>query len=307
MTAIGENTTGHSVALPGRDGEVIELAWAAETDTGHRRQHNEDSYVVSPPLFAVADGMGGHSAGDLASDAVVTRIAEAATGDFAEEDVIERALRKATKDITRVADEAHLGVGTTATGASLRVIDGQPFWSVFNVGDSRVYLAEGGELSQVTVDHSVVQELVDAGMITAEAAEHHPDSNIITRAVGFNADAVPDYWLLPLRTGMRLLLCSDGLSKELDSARIREILCGDGTVAQVAEELVLRALDAGGRDNVTVVVIEVVAAPQPEPGAESANVADDAQADSDEEADEEGDTIPRRPASGAEHQEEPNT
>src|SRR5690606_30725989 len=107
--------------------------------------HNEDSFVAAPPLFAVADGMGGHSAGDRASHAVVTRIAEAATGDFAEATVIEGALRSATADISEVVDEAHMGVGTTVTGASLVLVDGVAHWSVFNVGDSRVYVAEGGQ------------------------------------------------------------------------------------------------------------------------------------------------------------------
>jgi serine/threonine protein phosphatase PrpC len=286
MTEIGSNTASHSVAIPGAPGGTIELSWGVATNTGHRRKHNEDSYVATPPLFAVADGMGGHSAGDLASAAVVRRIAEAATGEFAETGVIEGALRLATTDIAAVADEASLGVGTTVTGAALVLVNGAPCWSVFNVGDSRVYLAEGGELSQVTVDHSVVQEMVDAGMISAGDAEHHPDSNIITRAVGFNAEPVPDFWLLPVRAGMRLLLCSDGLSKEVAGGQLAELVTAGALTAELAEELVLKALDAGGRDNITVVVIDVLAAPEivlPPAGA-------GAEGDDDEDME---DTVPR--------------
>lgn len=290
MTEIGENTARHTVAIPGRPGEGIVLAWGVASNTGHRRQHNEDSFVAAPPLFAVADGMGGHSAGDLASAAVVNRLAEAAVGDYSDEETIERALGLATSDIGAVVDEASLGVGTTVTGAALVLVDGVPHWTVFNVGDSRVYLVENGALTQVTVDHSVVQELVDAGMISAADAERHPDSNIITRAVGFNADAVPDYWRIPVRTGMRLVLCSDGLNKELDAEQINEALTAGAPVHEVADMLVLKALDAGGRDNVTVVVVDVLSAPATDAALDGA----------DDDAEDIDDTIPREaPAGGS--------
>lgn len=256
MTEIGENTARHGVALP--TGGEIELAWAVATHTGHRRKHNEDSFVATPPLFAVADGMGGHSAGDLASAAVVRRLSEATKGRFGEPREIGRALQLATQDIGEVSDEASLGVGTTVTGAMLTMDDDEASWLVFNVGDSRVYLLEDGELVQVTIDHSVVQEMVDAGMIAAGDAETHPDSNIITRAVGFNADPVPDFWHIPIRAGTRLLLCSDGLTKEVDVATIAEVLAAGSGCDAVVTDLVERALEGGGRDNVTVVVIDVL-------------------------------------------------
>jgi serine/threonine protein phosphatase PrpC len=257
VTEIGENTKRYSVSIPDRN-DALELSWGVATDIGHRRQHNEDSFVAAPPLFAVADGMGGHSAGDLASAAVVKRLAEAATGDYSDQAAIERALGLATEDIGAVLDESSMGVGTTVTGAALVLVDGAPHWSVFNVGDSRVYLVEHGAARQITVDHSVVQELVDAGMISARDAESHPDSNIITRAVGFNADCVPDFWTIPVRAGMRLVLCSDGLTKELDSDELTEALAIGAAADEAAATLVRRALDAGGRDNVTVVVIDVI-------------------------------------------------
>lgn len=259
MTEIGDNTSDYTVTLPGRENEPIHLAWGAATDTGRRRAANEDSFVVRPPLFAVADGMGGHSAGDLASAAVVERLAELSGEEFVSATDIERQLVAATEDIETV--EGELGVGTTVTGAALTLHDDNPYFAIFNIGDSRVYRFERNELSQVTVDHSVVQELVDAGALTREEAEQHPDSNIITRAVGFNAEPMPDYWMVPIRTGVRLLICSDGLTKEVGDERIRLHLAAGLTPLATADALVDAALAAGGRDNVTTVVIDVLEAP----------------------------------------------
>jgi PPM family protein phosphatase len=259
VTEIGDNTSDYTVTLPGRENEPIRLAWGAATDTGRRRAANEDSFVVRPPLFAVADGMGGHSAGDLASAAVVERLAELSGEEFISATDIERQLVAATEDIETV--EGELGVGTTVTGAALTLHDDNPYFAVFNIGDSRVYRFERNELSQVTVDHSVVQELVDAGALTREEAEQHPDSNIITRAVGFNAEPMPDYWMVPIRVGVRLLICSDGLTKEVGDERIRLHLAAGLTPLATADALVDAALAAGGRDNVTTVVIDVIDAP----------------------------------------------
>lgn len=260
MTVIGQNAAGHTVTVPGAGGPV-ELAWGIDTHTGYRRRHNEDSLVAKPPIFAVADGMGGHSAGDVASKAVVSRLAEAATSEVTTAESIDAALKVATADISHAADHSQLGVGTTVTGAALMARNSVPHWAIFNVGDSRVYLFENHKLAQVTVDHSVVQELVDAGMISAGEAEEHPDSNIITRAVGFNTDPVTDYWLIPLRKGMRLLLCSDGLTKEVGFSRLEEHLAAGHSPDQTASLLVDSALEAGGRDNVTVIVVDVTDAP----------------------------------------------
>ena len=261
MTEIGSSTTGFSVALPGHPENVVTLAWAARTDVGRRRSANEDSYIATSPIFSVADGMGGHAAGDLASAAVVTRLSEANTVEFTTTDIIDAALLRATEDIDIVSDGSELGVGTTATGAVLTVHDGNPYFAVFNIGDSRVYAYEGGRLYQVTVDHSVVQEMVDAGMLTREQAEHHPDSNIITRAVGFGSPPTPDYWMLPLAAGVRLLVCSDGLSKELGDRDVLSHLAAGLPAAATADALIAEALENGGRDNVTVIVVDVLDAP----------------------------------------------
>lgn len=261
MTEIGSNNAGLAVPIPGRPQDALRLAWASATDVGHRRQVNEDSYVASSPLFAVADGMGGHDAGDLASAAVVTRLAEIVDTDFVEPRSVERALELATDDITTIASDSELGVGTTVTGAALTIQDDGLYFAVFNIGDSRVYRYEANDLSQVTVDHSVVQELVESGALTKEEAENHPDSNIITRAVGFSARPSPDFWMLPLRAGLRLLICSDGLTKEVSDERLRLHMSAGLSPQDTAGALVDAALAAGGRDNVTAVVVDVLDAP----------------------------------------------
>jgi serine/threonine protein phosphatase PrpC len=261
VTGIGESSRAFEIALPGEHAGSVRLAWAAVTDVGRRRAANEDSFIASPPIFAVADGMGGHLAGDRASDSVVTRLAEARTADFLEPESIERALEKASDDIDIISDGSELGVGTTVTGAVLTIIDDEPYFAIFNIGDSRVYRFERGELAQVTVDHSLVQQLVDSGLIDREQARHHPEGNVITRAVGFQVQPTPDYWLLPVKPGIRLLVCSDGLTGEVEDSRLRELLGAGHPPAETATALVEEALAEGGRDNVTVLVVDVVDAP----------------------------------------------
>ena len=261
MTEIGSNNPGITVTIPGRPDEALRLSWASATDVGHRRQANEDSYVAASPLFAVADGMGGHSAGDLASAAVVQRLAEVLEADFLEPHEIELALERATADITSIAGDSELGVGTTVTGAALTLQDNDAYFAVFNIGDSRVYKFESNELSQVTTDHSVVQELVESGALTRDEAENHPDSNIITRAVGFNAHPFPDVWMVPVRKGLRLLICSDGLTKEVSDDRLRLHMGAGLSTQETASALIDAALAAGGRDNVTAIVVDILDAP----------------------------------------------
>lgn len=255
MTQIGRPTTAH--ALASTDGELA-LDWAGRTDVGRRRAHNEDSYLAEAPLFVVADGMGGHSAGDVASAAVVDRLHELNEQATVGQEAVEAALQRATEDIAIAAEGTELGVGTTATGAFLsQGDDGELRFTVFNVGDSRVYAFADDVLTQVTVDHSVVQEMVDAGILHPDDAERHPDSNVITRAVGFDPDPRPDYWHLPLRPGLRLLVCSDGLTKELSVRHLAAVLAAVEGADDAARALVDAAVDAGGRDNVTAVVVDV--------------------------------------------------
>jgi len=261
MSQIGNSGSEHSIPIPGRDSGTLRIAWAAATDTGHKRVANEDSFLAEPPLFAVADGMGGHAAGDLASAAVVKRLSEAINSDFMSADQIERALEGATADIDAIAGESELGVGTTVTGAVLSLQDGEAYFAVFNIGDSRVYSFENNALSQITTDHSVVQELVDSGLLTKDEAEIHPDNNIITRAVGFHSQPTPDLWMLPVRSGLRLLICSDGLTKEISDERIRFHLAASLPARETATSLVDAALAAGGRDNITTIIVDVLEGP----------------------------------------------
>lgn len=255
MSHIGKDRSGHRIPLP--DGGSIVLTWAARSDVGHRRASNEDSVVVAPPMFAVADGMGGHAAGDRASAAAVEHLAPRKGVRFLDVETLERSLAAAADDIDTLAEDIPVGVGTTVTGAALMLVENVPVFAVFNIGDSRVYRVEGNELVRVTTDHSVVQELVDAGIIDADDAEGHPDSNVITRALGFRDDPRPDVTMVPAVAGLRLLICSDGLTKELHDDRLRLHLVSGMTAAETAAALVDAALAAGGRDNVTVAVVDV--------------------------------------------------
>ena len=261
MTQIGNGNARHRVSLP--DGTEITLAWAAKTDTGLRREVNEDSFIAQAPLFAVADGMGGHAAGDFASAAVVTRLAEHGGKPVIATSDIDASLHRAVQDMGRGAGVTDEGSGTTVTGIALGIISDEPTWIVYNIGDSRVYRLVGGVLEQLTTDHSIVQELVDAGQITKEEADTHPHSNVITRAVGFHEAPIPDYRAIAIEPGMRLLVCSDGLTKELTSYGIRHFLVANDRAEKAAAQLVDAALGNGGRDNITVVVIDVLAVARP--------------------------------------------
>ncbi len=261
MTALGRSSVRHVVTLPDH-GATIELSWHGVTHTGYRRAGNEDSYLADVPLFAVADGMGGHSHGERASDAVVRRLQAAVDGDVIEPDAIVDALNRATWDIHQLDDADH-GIGTTVTGVALTLVDGEPRFTCFNVGDSRVYRFSSNGLTQVTTDHSIVQEMVDAGQLSAEQAENHPEANVITRAVGFSIEPDVDLTSLPIETGMRLLICSDGLTKEVPLERLRLHLAARLSARETANALVDAALAQGGRDNITVIVVDVVRAPEP--------------------------------------------
>ena len=257
MTIVGRDRRERHIPLPDRPGELV-LAWAARTDTGRKRRAKEDSAVIGFPIFAVAEGMGGHAAGDRASAIVAERLGRERGAAFLDLPRLERAIVEAAADIDELGDGVPSGVGTTLTGAALVVDDGEPVFAVFNIGDSRVYRFEANELTQLTVDHSVVQELVDAGVLARRDAERHPEANVITRAIGFHDDPDPDVWAVPAKAGLRLLMCSDGLTKEIDDDRIRLHLAAGMPPGETAAALVDAALASGGRDNVTVVVVDVL-------------------------------------------------
>ncbi len=248
------------VALP-RGAAVI--AHSAQSDVGRVRSVNEDSFLAEAPVYLVADGMGGHARGDAASRAVVEtfrRHLEAGRPSSPEQvlDAIHSS-NDAVRALSQEGEEGTAVAGTTLTGVALvDAGDGAGFhWMVFNVGDSRVYSWDGRDLEQLSVDHSAVQELVDAGLIRADEAERHPDRNVITRALGADEVVEPDIWLIPATGRQVFLICSDGLSKEVDDEQLAEILAGDtGHAAGLAGELVEAALEHGGRDNVTAIVVE---------------------------------------------------
>lgn len=257
MTVHGENAERRRLAYREGGDADIELSWFGLTDVGNRRETNQDSFLTVPPVFAVADGMGGHSAGEVASAAVVRRLNELA-GDVkvTEDDVLEL-LTQAVDDIEIDAGDTELGAGTTVTGVIIGEEADAPVWKVFNIGDSRVYQHFKGALSQITVDHSVVQHLLDTGAITEEEAEIHPHANVITRAVGLGETPLPDHVSLALIPGQRILICSDGLTKELTDIGIQYFLSTKKTAEEAARTLVEQALNNAGRDNVTVIVIDV--------------------------------------------------
>lgn len=228
---------------------------AASTSPGNVRRVNEDSYIAQPPLFAVADGMGGHGAGDLASRlAVDTLVPAARLRPLTTENVLS-ALDDANSAI--VTYEGARGMGTTITGLALLETAGGDHLMVFNVGDSRVYRFSGGHLEQVTVDHSEVQELVNAGVITRDQARIHPRRNIVTRALGTTPPSRIDYWLLPASAGDRYLICSDGLYSEVPDQHIGSLLANGGSPQSTADALVSAAEVAGGHDNITVIIVDV--------------------------------------------------
>jgi len=228
---------------------------AARSDAGCVRPLNEDSVVCSPPVFAIADGMGGHAAGDVASAVAADVLNSLAQQRRISVDVVRSATALANRRIREVAGRSGAtgGMGTTIVGFVL----GEPPLA-FNVGDSRLYLLREGELHQLSRDHSFVQELVDQGRITADQARAHPQRNVVTRAVGVEPDVEVDVWEIAPEPGDRMLVCSDGLSGELSDEHICRILRDEEPVLAAADALVRAALDAGGRDNVSVVVVDVI-------------------------------------------------
>jgi len=247
---------------------ALELRWAGASDIGQKRAINEDSLVALPGLIAVADGLGGHSAGDVASSAAAHRLAAVAKAraksDWVQDPAeIVRAFAEASDEILLGSAGTASGSGTTVSGFAVVARGGRAMLFVFNIGDSRVYRWRGGELTQLTVDHSYVQELVDAGQLPAELAELHPDANIITRALGFGEVPPHDSWFVEPATGDRYLVCTDGLTREVSTGRIAELLAAGDEPQPTAAALIAAANEAGGRDNITVAVVDVLAAPGP--------------------------------------------
>ena len=225
------------------------------TDVGRQRQSNEDRFFDASPVFAVADGMGGARAGEVASRIAVETFDEALDPAADPEAQLAAVARAANRRIWELAqsDEAHAGMGTTLTS----VMVGEREVAIGHVGDSRLYRLRDGELDRLTTDHSLVEEWVRAGKLSPEAAEHHPQKSIITRALGPEREVEVDTFTCPSRDGDVYLLCSDGLTGMVSEDQVADILRASGSLEKAARTLIDAANHAGGRDNITVVLFRL--------------------------------------------------
>jgi len=237
--------------------------WGAATDTGTLRVQNEDSFLAEDGMFVVADGMGGHNAGEVASAMAIKMLGDAQKAGVADANQLSEVIKQINKAIFQAsADQTdQRGMGTTLTALALTPSNrnSEVSVSVANIGDSRTYLLRNGEFRQVSVDHSYVQELVSEGLITKEEARTHARRNIVTRALGIEPNVAVDTWTLPLINGDRYILCSDGLVDEVTDEAIEQCVKQPISPQKLADQLVVIANQNGGRDNITVVVVDVVA------------------------------------------------
>jgi protein phosphatase len=234
-----------------------DLDFGCRTDTGLVREHNEDNLLAMPPLFCVCDGMGGHEAGEVASEIACNTIEER-LHDFNDPRALEQAVADANQAILQAAadGQGREGMGCTCTAA---IVQGTTI-TLAQVGDSRAYLLHGHRLSQLTRDHSLVADLIDSGEITQAEARNHPWRSYITRALGIEDDVRPDMYMIDAAEHDRLLLCSDGLYTMVDDAQIAHILGAHAKPQAAASALVSAAIAAGGADNITVIVVDIMGA-----------------------------------------------
>ncbi|GAB3100904.1 Stp1/IreP family PP2C-type Ser/Thr phosphatase [Isoptericola nanjingensis] len=239
---------------------TLTLRYAARSDVGLVRSNNQDSAYAGPHLLAVADGMGGHAGGDVASRLAIAALAPLDRTEHGPEEALtdlEHTVERARQDLVRVsdADPELVGMGTTVTA----LLHTGTTLVMAHLGDSRAYLLRDGRLTQVTVDHTFVQHLVDTGRISPEEAEHHPQRNVVMRVLGdFDVDLTPDMSVREARAGDRWLLCSDGLSGFVSPEQITEVLTETAAPDEAADLLITLSMTAGSTDNITVVVADVV-------------------------------------------------
>lgn len=229
----------------------MRLRAGARTDVGRVRKGNEDSYMAKEPLFAVADGMGGHQGGEVASSLALETIQ---SGQGALEELVQKANQAVHE--RAAGDPGLAGMGTTLTAL---LVDGEVL-RIVHVGDSRAYMLRDGRLQRLTKDHTVVERLVDEGKLTAQEAEIHPQRSILTRALGVDERLQVDQAVIEPRPGDRILLCSDGLTGMIGEEAITGILTERSDPQQAADALVDAANEAGGQDNITAVVLDVLEA-----------------------------------------------
>ena len=229
-------------------------SWAALSDIGRVRTHNEDSVLAQPPLFVVADGLGGHEAGEVASAIAVETLRDHAPR-RPDAKALARAVKAANREVIRAAREGYgkAGMGTTMTTA---IVEGTRI-VVAHVGDSRAYLLHDGRLEHISEDHSMVADMIRRGQLTEAEARYHPNRSVITRALGTDPNMIADTYEVDASPGDRLLLCSDGLTGMLEDAAIAEMLGGYRDPAVAARTLIDAANDAGGHDNVSVVIVDI--------------------------------------------------
>lgn len=238
---------------------MLNVVSGHRSDVGKVRHHNEDSLLAGRRVWAVADGMGGHAAGDIASALVIEGLRPLDRRDTLRPVDLVAAVHAANERVL-AHGEAHplvRGLGSTVTGIALVDVAGASQWAIFNVGDSRVYRVHEGVLTRATVDHSEAEELVIEGVITPEQARTHRSRNIVTRSLGQPETPQVDLWLLPATPGERFVVCSDGLNSEVSDDVIRDIAVATRDAQDAAATLVEAALLAGGRDNVTAIVVDV--------------------------------------------------
>ncbi|MFT3662534.1 MAG: protein phosphatase 2C domain-containing protein [Gordonia sp. (in: high G+C Gram-positive bacteria)] len=240
------------------DVEGLTMEWAVACHVGKVRAANEDAALALPGRYLLADGMGGHESGELASEAALETLADAPVGATLAQTsgALEGLLVEAQERIGALEGDSARRAGTTATGVVLAVDGGKPHWVAFNIGDSRTYLISGGTLHAVSVDHSQVQELVDSGFLTPEQARVDPRRNVITRALGAGMTMPQaDFYAFPVVPGDTVLLCSDGLNGELTDTEISAVFSASPDLESATQALVECALESGGHDNVTVVLV----------------------------------------------------
>lgn len=237
---------------------MIAEHWGAATDTGRVRRVNEDSFLARPPLFVVADGMGGHAAGDVASRVAIECFDQLDREHPLTVNEAPEVVRAANQVILDTANDhpEMVGMGTTVAGLAVVTAAGAQHWQVFHVGDCRVYRFGAGRLAQLTFDHSEAEEMVTAGRLTREEARSYARRNVLTRSLGTHPAPQVDSLVFPPSSPERFLICSDGLTTEVGDAEIATVLADEPDAQVAAERLVALALAAGGHDNVTAIVVD---------------------------------------------------
>lgn len=251
------NQTKHTTSSSRNDAssvEVVSSYYGSRTEIGNVREHNEDSLTVLPPLFAVADGMGGHEAGEVASEITINTLNDLAPRS-ADAEALARAVVAANLNVIKAPSQGigREGMGTTLTAAILE----KERLVIAQVGDSRAYLLHNGSLQQLTRDHSLMADMIEAGQLTEAEARVHPNRSVITRAIGSDPHMQPDLYEINVETGDRLLLCSDGICGMIEDNEIASIMRQAPSAQACADQLVEAALAAGGFDNATAIVVDV--------------------------------------------------